>query len=173
MNKEISICKIKADAQEVYRNGDFLCSEAVVYAIRQNIAPEMPKALISAASGFPGGVGGSKCMCGAVTGGVICLGYFFGRTFPTTITDPESQKTIALAYELQDSFKKNHKVLCCHVHLRGKDIEKGEHIEQCIQFTGEMAEATARIIARELDLKIVEQEGAEDEERSQYQTSAL
>ena len=174
MNKEISIEKIKNDAQEAYRSGGFLCSEAVVYSMRENIDSNMPKALISAASGFPRGVGGARCMCGAVAGGVLCLGYFFGRTFPTTITDPDSQKTIVLAYELQDSFKQNHKVLCCHVHLRGKDIEKGEHIEQCIQFTGEMAEKTAQIIARELNLKVATgEEGIKDESRDQYQTSTV
>lgn len=156
MNKEISIEKIKLDAEEAYRSGGFLCSESIVYSIRNNIDPNMPKELVSAASGFPAGVGGARCMCGTISGGVLCLGYFFGRAFPTTITDPESQKTIVLAYELQESFKRNHKVLCCHVHLRGKDVAKGEHIEQCIQFTGEMAAKTAEIVARELNLKIID-----------------
>jgi len=156
MNKEISIEKIKQDAEEAYRSGGFLCSEAIVHSIRENIDPNMPKALIAAASGFPAGVGGARCMCGTISGSVLCLGYFFGRTFPTTITDPDSQKAIVLSYELQESFKKNHKVLCCHVHLRGLDTSKGEHIPQCIAFTGEMAEKTAEIIARELNLKVID-----------------
>ncbi|MGL5641126.1 MAG: C-GCAxxG-C-C family (seleno)protein, partial [Paraclostridium sp.] len=66
MNKEISIKKVKFDAEEAYRVGDFFCSEAIVNSIRNNIAPEMPEALIAVASGFPVGIGKSKCVCGAV-----------------------------------------------------------------------------------------------------------
>jgi len=157
LNKEINIAKIKKEAEDIYAEGGFYCSEAVVYSIRNNIAPEMPEAFISATSGFPVGVGCSRCMCGAVTGAVTCLGYFFGRVQPTTPTDPKSQKCIALAYELQDSFKQNHKVLCCHVHL--KDVTPGspEQKSQCVGFTGEMAAKLAEIIARELKLKVVQE----------------
>ena len=156
MLKEISIEKIKSDAEEVFKQGGFYCSEAIVHSIRSNIAPEMPEAFVASASGFPIGVGGSQCMCGAVTGAVVALGYFFGRVQPTTPTDPKSLKCIALAYEVQDSFKKNHKVNCCHIHL--KDIEMGsdEHKAQCAAFTGEMAAKTAEIIARELNLNVVD-----------------
>ena len=156
MNKEISIRKIRYDAEEIYKAGDFLCAEAVVYSMRQNIDPNMPKELISVATGFAIGVGGSQCMCSTVSAGVLCLGYFFGRTFPTTITDPQSQKTIALAYELQEDFKVKHKVLCCHAHIKDRDIAKGENIEHCATFVGDMAAKTAEIVARELGLKTVE-----------------
>jgi len=156
MNKEINIDKIKREAEEIFRLGGFYCSEAIVSSIRKNIAPEMPIELVAAASGFPIGVGRSKCMCGAISGAVIALGYFFGRVQPTTPTDPKSQKCIQLAYELQESFRKNHDgVLCCHIHVKDLDLANGEHRPQCIAFTGEMAQKTAEIIARELKLKQV------------------
>ena len=31
------------------------------------------------ASGFPVGMGGSGCTCGAVVGGIMAIGMFFGR----------------------------------------------------------------------------------------------
>ena len=158
MLTEVNIEKVKRDAEEIYREGGFYCSEAIVYAIRNNIAPEMPEALITAASGFPIGVGRSKCLCGAVTGGVICLGYFFGRGKPSSPEDPRSEKCLELANELQDSFRKNHKVLCCHVHVEGLDMANGEHRTQCIAYTGEMAQKAAEIIARELKLRHVYEE---------------
>ena len=156
MNKEISIKKIRADAQDVFKAGEYLCAEAVIHSIRLNIAPEMPKEIVSAASGFSIGVGGSQCMCSTVSAGVICLGYFFGRDFPTTITDPQSLKTITLAYELQESFKSKNKVLCCHVHNKGKDMQTGEHIERCATFVGDAAAKTAGIIAREFGLVVTD-----------------
>ena len=154
MLKEVNIKAVRAEAEELFRLGGFYCSEAIVASIRKNIDPEMPIELVSAASGFPIGVGRSKCMCGAVSGAVIALGYFFGRVQPTTPTDPKSQKCLELANELQESFRNNHKgVLCCHVHVEGLDLKNGEHRPQCIAFTGEMAEKTAEIIVRELNLK--------------------
>jgi C_GCAxxG_C_C family probable redox protein len=160
VKKEISIKRIRHDAEEVFNQGAFLCSEAVVYSIRNNIAPEMPEAFVASASGFPVGVGGAGCICGAITGGVLCLGYFFGRVQPTTPTDPKSLKCIKLAYELQDSFKNKHKVNCCHVHLKNAEAGSSEHKAKCAALTGEMAVKTAEIIARELKLNILNGEDA-------------
>ena len=155
MKSEVSISKVKHDAEEVFRIGGFYCSEAIVSSVRKNIDPSMPIELVAAASGFPIGVGRAKCMCGAISGAVICLGYFFGRIQPTTITDPKSQKTMELAFELQESFRQNHGTLCCHIHVKGMDLASGEHKAQCVAFTGEMAAKTAEIIARELGLEVV------------------
>jgi len=155
VKKEINLEKVRADAQEAYKSGEFLCAEAVVHSVRANVDPNMPKEMIHVASGFPVGVGRAQCMCGTVSAGTICLGYFFGRTFPTTITDPQSLKTITLAYELQDHFKQKNKALCCHVHLKGMDEPRNGHPEKCAGFVGDMAVKTAEIVARELGGKLV------------------
>jgi len=155
--KEISIKKIRFDAEEVFRIGGFYCSEAIVSSFRKNLDPTMPLEMIAATSGFPIGVGRAKCMCGAVSGAVIVLGYFFGRTEPTTITDPKSVKCMELCYEVQEVFRKMHKgTLCCHIHVKGMDLLSGEHKKQCVMFTGDMAQATAEIIAREYNLKVID-----------------
>jgi len=112
----------------------------------------MPEEMIAMASGFPVGIGKSKCVCGAVSGGIMALGYFFGRTQGTTPKDPKSVQTLQLANELQSEFKKNHKVLCCSVLTKGMDMASGEHKAQCISFTGEIAESAANIIVRELGI---------------------
>jgi len=156
--KEVNIEKVKSDAEELFRSGGFYCSEAIVASIRKNLAEDMPQELIAAASGFPVGVGKSKCMCGAISGAVICLGYIFGRTDPSSPKDPKSQNCLKLANELQESFRNNHKgVLCCSVHTRGMDMASGEHKNQCVAFTGEMAAKTAEIAARELGITVIDQ----------------
>lgn len=149
MIKEISVKKIKEEAESLYRNGDFFCSEAIVSTIMKNFEIDMPEEMIAMASGFPVGIGKSKCVCGAVTGGIMCIGYFFGRTKGG---DSKVNKTLELANELQESFKNNHKVLCCRILTKGMDMGSGQHKEQCISFTGEMAGKTAEIIARELNI---------------------
>lgn len=150
MAQTVDVDKVRQDAEEYFRRGNFYCSEAIVASVRDNIAPEMPDALIAAASGFPVGVGRSKCMCGAVSGGVIALGYVFGRTGPSAPTDPKSVKTLGLANELQQAFRDSHRVLCCSVQTKGMDMGSGEHKTQCVAFTGEMAAKTAELIARGL-----------------------
>lgn len=143
---------VQEDAEEFFRSGGFYCSEAIVASIRKNLDPEMPASLIKAASGFPVGVGKSKCMCGAVSGAVIAVGYFFGRSEPSSPQDPASVKCLALANEIQQAFRDNHRgVLCCSVHTKGMDMASGEHKAQCVAFTGEMAAKTAEIIVRELN----------------------
>jgi C_GCAxxG_C_C family probable redox protein len=148
MKRKISIEKIKTDAENHFRRGDFYCSESIASSIRENFDLDMPKEMIAMASGFPIGIGKSKCVCGAVSGAVMMLGYFFGRKDPK---DPKINKTFELANELQQSFKDNHKVLCCSYLTKGMDMNSGEHKEQCISFTGEMAKKLAEIIVRELD----------------------
>lgn len=153
MNKEISVKKIRQDAETMFRNGEYYCSEAIVASIKNNFDLDMPDEMIAMASGFPVGIGKSKCVCGAVSGGILSLGYFFGRTKGESPKDARSIKTLELAAELQGDFKKNHKVLCCSVLTKGMDMASGEHKKQCISFTGEVAENAARIIVRELDFK--------------------
>lgn len=149
----VNIRQVRYDAEEIFRMGGFYCSEAIVSAIRKNFDPAMPAALIRAASGFPIGVGRSQCMCGAISGAVIALGYFFGKDAP--YGSPSGPKAMALSHEVQESFRKNHKTLCCHIHVKGMDLASGEHKQQCVAFTGEMAAKTAEVIARELDIKLV------------------
>jgi C_GCAxxG_C_C family probable redox protein len=135
-------------AEEYYRSGDFYCSEAIVKTIKDEFQLPIPDAIIAAASGFPVGMGGSGCTCGAVAGGIISLGLFFGRTQPK---DEKVNHTMALANELHNGFKKSHKSLCCRVLTKDMKLGSLEHMEQCISFTGEVAEKVARMIVRELD----------------------
>ena len=146
----VSIQKIKTEAEELFRGG-FFCSEAVMSSIRSNFELDVPEYVISMASGFPVGIGRSKCLCGAVSGGVMALGLLFGRTVQG---DPKVEKNLELAKELHDWFKvaNGKNSLCCRVLTKEFDMGKGEHKEQCIYFTGLVAEKVAQIIVREYGL---------------------
>ena len=146
----VNLQEIKETAENYYRNGEFFCSEAIVKTIRDAFRPGLPDEIIALASGFPVGMGGSGCTCGAVVGGIMALGMVFGRT---QAKDAKVQKSMALAHELHDFFQNNHKVLCCRTLTHGMTLGSPVHMQQCIQFTGEVAQETARIIARELGIK--------------------
>lgn len=148
MNTQIDFNKIRKTAESYYREGDFYCSEAVVKTIKDEFKLPVTDEIIAAASGFPVGMGGSGCTCGAISGGIMALGLFFGRI---KAKDEKVNKAMALSSELHDLFKSRHKNLCCRALTKGMTLGSPEHMEQCISFTGEVAEEVARIIARESD----------------------
>jgi C_GCAxxG_C_C family probable redox protein len=149
MVKEVSINKIQKDAEDLFRNG-FFCSESMVSCIRSNFELDLPEEVIAMASTFPVGMGRSKCVCGAVSGGMMCLGYFFGRTKQK---DPKVEESLAVAKELHDWFKEKNSALCCRILTKGMDMASGEHKEQCIRFTGEVARKVSEIVCREKDIR--------------------
>jgi C_GCAxxG_C_C family probable redox protein len=148
VDKEIDLQRVRRVAEGYYANGDYYCSEAIVKAIRDEFHVALPDRVIAMASGFPVGIGGSGCTCGAVVGGVMALGMVFGREKPK---DRAVGKCMDLAKELHDTFRTRHGCLCCRVLTKRMELGSAEHMKQCVAFTGEVAEATARILARELE----------------------
>lgn len=155
MTTDISIEKVRSDAEQLFRDGKFYCSEAIVSSIRDNFELNISDKMIAMASGFPVGVGKSKCMCGAVSGAVMAISYFFGRTEGG---DPRVEKNLKLANELQQHFKDNNNVLCCSILTKDMDMNSGEHKEQCIAFTGQMAAKAAEIIIREKNMTTIDEQ---------------
>ena len=145
-NIDIDLEIIRLTAEEYYRSGDFYCSEAIVKTIKDAFGLPVSDDVIAMASGFPVGIGGAGCTCGAITGGIMSLGLVFGRTAPK---DPKVDKAMKLSRELHDIFKKNHKSLCCRTLNKYMIMGSSGQMKQCIAFTGEMAQETARIIIRE------------------------
>lgn len=151
--REISLSKVQKDAEDNFRNGYFCC-EALMAAIRDNFELDVPKEVIAMASGMAVGAGRSGCMCGALNGGILALGMFFGRAEQNGPQDPKVVKCMALTHELHDWFKEANgkNAICCRVLTREFDMGKGEHKAQCIRFTGLCAWKVAEIVVRELGL---------------------
>lgn len=82
---------------EYFQSG-FNCAEAVSKAMVELYSKETHTAIPSVATGFGGGVGGSKAeTCGALNGGIIAIGCIFGRQ------DPKEDKKAA--YEFAAEFR--------------------------------------------------------------------
>lgn len=150
--ESIKLAEIRTTAENYYRDGDYYCSESVLKTLRDAFQLSLPDEIIAMASGFPVGMGGSGCTCGAVSGGVMALGMFFGRT---AAKDPQVDKCMQLSKELHDTFRANHKKLCCRALIHDMVPGSDEHMQQCIALTGEVAETTAKIVARELSITVI------------------
>jgi C_GCAxxG_C_C family probable redox protein len=67
-----------------YFQAGFLCAEAVSKTIVELFGREPSHEIPRVASGFGGGFGGTRDeACGALSGGLIALGYLFGRMTPS------------------------------------------------------------------------------------------
>lgn len=139
--------QVRTTAEACFRKGHFYCSETVVKTIRDTFELPVSDDIIAAASGFPMGMGGAGCSCGAVAGGIMALGLVFGRT---QAKDKQVRQAMRLARELHDTFKAEHRSICCRVLTRELKIGSRQHIRRCIAFTGEVAATVAQIIIREL-----------------------
>ncbi|MCP4761259.1 MAG: C_GCAxxG_C_C family protein [archaeon] len=143
--------RIKEISEEHYRNLQYYCSEAIVRAFIDELNLPLPDEVVAMASGFPLGFGQAGCACGAITGGIMILGYFFGRTKPQ---DTKIFNTFKLVKELHDTFKEKHNSLCCRVLTKEVKFMSKQHMAQCISFTGEVAEEVAKMVKRELSKEI-------------------
>lgn len=135
--------RVRKNAENYYRNGDFYCSEAIVKAVLEEYDYPMSDEIVKLASGFPVGVGGQGCICGAVSGGIMCIGMFYGRKKEK---DEAVNKTMMLSSELYKRFTANHKHTCCKILTRSMELGSEKHMEQCIALTGEVAYHAVSII---------------------------
>jgi len=73
------------------------CAESVASAITHLFSPEQTELACRMATGFGGGMAGSRQeACGALTGGVLAIGLLCGRTTPEQ--DRETAYQISAAY---------------------------------------------------------------------------
>ena len=147
MTTTIDMDQLRKDAVEIF-NAGFAYSESVIYAIRKNFEIDLSDDAIAMSSGFPWGLGGGGCIFGALAGGTMCLGYFFGRKTPG---DPKITKCFKLTNELHDYFKETCGATCCRVLTKGKEKNSPERKAQCTQFVSDTVTKVAEIIIRELD----------------------
>ena len=109
MTTNINMEQLQKDAVDIFHQG-FACSESVIYAIRKNFELDMSDDAIAMSTGFPWGLGGGGCICGALAGATMCIGYFYGRKVPG---DPKNVRCFALCNEIHDFFKENYDSYAC------------------------------------------------------------
>lgn len=134
--KDNLIAETKAAAEDYFRRGDFFCSEAVLTTINNALDQPFDSSIVKLASGFPVGIGKSKCLCGAVSGGVMALGLAYGREE----AGGEMPDSFPNNAALHDYIKEEYGSTCCRVLTREfEEFDCPERAEHCIQITGEVA----------------------------------
>lgn len=103
------------------------CCESVLLAHLGEVDPQ----IIAIAKAFGGGVGGSKCICGAVSGAVMVLGCK-GRQQD--------------AGRLIERFKAANQATCCKVLSAPYKWKSREHLANCRRLTMEAAAEVEKLL---------------------------
>jgi len=120
--------KIKEIVYSNYNDG-FHCAEAIVNTIKE-VFPEKSEIACNTVSGFCGGIGGcKKDICGALSGGIVALGFIYGRQKG----DTDISKLVLLSAELRQLFIVEFKTTICANVIR--NIENLTEINGCKDVT--------------------------------------
>jgi C_GCAxxG_C_C family probable redox protein len=138
MERDLSVSKM---AFEYHKSG-FHCAEAVSKAIIEAYGNGSGHDIPKVATAFGGGVGRtSQEICGALTGGIIALGYLFGRSEPGADWTDAAES----AAKLRLRFVQAHGTTNCGALLA--TFGPQENMMRCKQLSGEVAGILADIIA--------------------------
>lgn len=133
----------KSLAERYFRDDKNNCAESVLRSILAASGIECPVEMLRMASAFGRGMGGAGCACGALIGGQMAIGVFFGREenagYPPDICADASRL-------LHKRFKKQNGATCCRILHKGLPFGTEEQLSSCCQRTLEAAELAASII---------------------------
>ena len=117
-----------------YFQSGFHCAEAISKALTELLEKEDSSYSPKVATGLGGGIGGSHLeTCGTLTGGIIALGWLFGRI------KPGEDKT--RIYELASEFRRRflEKFGSCNCQILLEKFGKQENAMKCKKLTAEAA----------------------------------
>ncbi len=131
-----------------YFESGFHCAEAISKTIIEVHATEPSNEIPRVASGFGGGIGKThEKICGAVTGGVIGLGYLFGRMNP----GEDFQDARELSAEYKKKFMEKYGATNCGEIL--KKFGEQENFLKCKRLTAGASGILSDIIMERLEKK--------------------
>ena len=122
-----------------YFNQGYSCSESIIMEAVEKVL--VPKELLSVATSVSGGMG-SGCLCGAIAGSQIVLGWLFGKNNQNN-NDPKAR---ILAKQFIEEFKKSHKATCCRVLTSGMDMASSERKAHCTNMVNDCSKILEEMI---------------------------
>ena len=132
--------RLKENAFENFGSG-LNCAESVFLSGLKNLESELDPGLVKVASGFGGGVGGTREeICGVLTGGIMAFGLLFGRTSPTE----EDAKAKEMATALLARFIQRYGTTQCQGVIN--QFDEATRSTQCQELTMWVAEIVADIL---------------------------
>lgn len=138
----VNIDEINEYAMELFHNG-FTCSETVMYTLNKFLNLGIDERYISMSSGFPWGLGGGGCLCGALAGASMIISYLYGRkSFDNTRDDI----CFEINEKLHNEFIKYNGATCCRILMKGLDRNDKKRKENCSNYVLNTLKITINIL---------------------------
>lgn len=141
--KTMDRAEIEAKTFEVFDSG-FCCAESISKVVLEALGAEHTPAMTRLASGFIGGIGRTKeDVCGGLVGGVMVLGFLYGRSQPGQNVDELCKK----AGIFREQFTALQGSTLCPVILERLGEQEG--MVKCKRFIAEAAGILIELLAEE------------------------
>lgn len=131
--------KVAELAKGFIGSGKYHCGESVLLAFSE--ALDFPVNL-NYLTGFGGGLGNTKCVCGAYNGSVVALNLLYGAD-KRELSFEEAVKVNAEVdqkiVEFEKRFKEKFKYTCCKLLTNKFEWGSPEHGQNCYSLTGDTA----------------------------------
>lgn len=141
--RALSLADSTEFAAASYYEQRYWCGEAVLKAVNETLGSPLPDDVSRLASGFCEGLGGSRCICGALAGGVMACGMVTGRSGPRDAWEPSYDA----AGELRRRWTADQKAESCdEVVRRIGDMDDPRRWAHCAELVGHTARWVIEIL---------------------------
>ncbi len=135
LKRIFSVASVVADLTVAQQAGEYFdqghnCAQAVLLAHAGRVDPP----LMEIAKSFGAGIAGAKCLCGAVSGGVMAL----------SLAGAGKKSHL-----LVEAFRQEHRTTCCAGLSKALVWKSKQHRQNCRRLTVSAADITARILSGE------------------------
>lgn len=142
--KSVDFTEMNNYAMDLFHKG-FTCAETVMYTLNKFLDLKLDEQSFAMCSGFPWGLGGGGCICGALAGSSMIIGTRYGRkSFDKT----RDEKCFPINKELHDEFKKECGATCCRVLMKGLERDDPKRKENCSEYVKKALKITVDLLKK-------------------------
>jgi C_GCAxxG_C_C family probable redox protein len=132
-------------AQNLFLSHQMHCSEAVLVTLNRALDGGLrEEQALALAAPFAEGIGGSGCLCGALSGALMSIGLLVGRGNPIG----HRKETQKAAGNCIKRFKLRFGSACCRILSKKGGKEAKAHFSRCSELTAEAARLSAELILK-------------------------
>ena len=140
---------VEQTAKTFFASGGYHCAESMLLAFSEALGVPVDLRYVS---GFGGGLGQSRCLCGAVNGASVFLGLILSEDRESRQArgggrDHQDPSQVDQAIQrLEALFKQRYRANCCKWLTRKIEWGTPAHLEHCVSLTGETAKMLLRVL---------------------------
>jgi len=135
------------------------CTECLMHTMMDLYETGLPDEAIRLATGFGGGIGNTKHICGAITGAVMALGVIRGRENPTGPREEMKERTKHLQQDIYPVFAKMREelekeygtLICSEMTRVFEDFHSKQRMRTCMDIVGFCAKTAVKYAELGLD----------------------